>query len=200
MILKQLNSYASHHIMYKPRLSTRGVTVRGSNTNLKAITSEETPGIDHSLHPFISLVQDKKFHCTQCGKCCTGKGEIWVKEKEATTISDHLNVQLSTFLSTYVKQYNKYKGFWLLKSRNDSESCIFLEDNKCSIHSVRPSQCSTYPWWPELMDKERWDWEKENICEGFDHVDALPTDLNEAAAQLKLSYQQEQLRMLSRDR
>ena len=29
-----------------------------------------------------------------------------------------------------------------------SQSCFFLLlDNKCSIHTVRPSQCSTYPWW-----------------------------------------------------
>ena len=41
------------------------------------------------------------------------------------------------------------------------QPCVFLQpDNKCSIHTVRPGQCSTYPWWPELMDQPRWDWEK----------------------------------------
>ena len=41
------------------------------------------------------------------------------------------------------------------------QDCSFLgEDKKCSIHTVRPSQCSTYPWWPELMHPKEWDWEK----------------------------------------
>jgi len=187
-------------IMNKP-IPSKAFTTRGSSVVLKAIRKSETiVTTDHSLLPFISLVEDKKFHCTQCGKCCTGKGEVWVTDKEAAKISDHLNLELATFMSAYVKQYNKYKGFWPLKNRNGSESCIFLqEDNKCGIHNVRPSQCSTYPWWPELMDKKRWEWEKENICEGFDHVDASQLDLQEAASQLKLSCQQEQLRLLSRD-
>jgi Fe-S-cluster containining protein len=38
-----------------------------------------------------------------------------------------------------------------------AQSCVFLlPDNKCSIHTTRPGQCSTYPWWPELMDEEGW--------------------------------------------
>lgn len=30
---------------------------------------------------------------------------------------------------------------------------VFLQGGtKCSIYGARPMQCSTYPWWPELMD------------------------------------------------
>jgi hypothetical protein len=35
------------------------------------------------------------------------------------------------------------------------------------------------------MTEYDWDWEKQNICEGFDHPDAPPTDTDEAARQLR---------------
>eukprot|EP00955_Chlamydomonas_euryale_P066854 359660-Chlamydomonas_euryale.AAC.22 len=68
------------------------------------------------------------------------------------------------------------------------QSCVFLlPDNKCSIHSVRPGQCSTYPWWPELMDGPGWNDEKHNVCEGFDHEDSvLMTDAEVVSAALQL--------------
>ncbi len=45
-----------------------------------------------------------------------------------------------------------------------TQACIFLQpDNKCGIHTVRPGQCSTYPWWPELMERKGWEWEKGGL-------------------------------------
>eukprot|EP00955_Chlamydomonas_euryale_P066852 359660-Chlamydomonas_euryale.AAC.20 len=34
------------------------------------------PGADQSLEPFRTMVRDKLFTCTMCGKCCTGEGEV----------------------------------------------------------------------------------------------------------------------------
>ena len=29
------------------------------------------------------------------------------------------------------------------------QRCVFLgEDNLCTVHTVRPLQCATYPFWP----------------------------------------------------
>lgn len=50
--------------------------------------------------------------------------------------------------------------------------------------------------WPDLMGKEDWNREKEEICEGFDHPDAKPLDeetLPKAAEQLRLSMRNEQV-------
>ena len=38
--------------------------------------SSSGPVQDFSLEPFKELVKNKKFHCTMCGKCCTGSGEV----------------------------------------------------------------------------------------------------------------------------
>ena len=40
------------------------------------------------------------------------------------------------------------------------------------MYPVRPTQCKTFPWWPQhLKDKE--DWEKlQADCEGINHPEA----------------------------
>lgn len=62
----------------------------------------------------------------------------------------------------YTKAYNRVTGWWMLRYRPGSDDCVFLGiDNACTIHEVRPVQCSTYPWWPDLMqDEAAWQWEK----------------------------------------
>ena len=67
------------------------------------------------------------------------------------------------------------------------QDCIFLEDKLCSIYKVRPVQCATYPWWPELMDPAAWQQEGKEVCEGFDHEDADPLNMQDATAKLKLT-------------
>jgi uncharacterized protein len=39
---------------------------------------------------------------------------------------------------------------------------------------VRPRQCRTYPWWPELVEKKR-DWTEEaQRCEGMNRGTHVP--------------------------
>ncbi|GIM07544.1 hypothetical protein Vretimale_11642 [Volvox reticuliferus] len=170
----------------------------GSAAFLKKAVSPDPQPRDLSLEPFKALVAHRRFMCTMCGKCCTGDGEIWISLEEAARIARHVNMSLQRFLDGHTKQYSKYKGWRMLKTAEGSSSCIFLgQDNKCSIHAVRPSQCSTYPWWPELTLHREWEWEKANICEGFDHPEAGPLDVEEAAKQLKEANKMTQLRLLA---
>jgi Fe-S-cluster containining protein len=65
------------------------------------------------------------------------------------------------------------------------QDCIFLEGKQCTVHAAKPLQCSTYPWWPELMEYWAWESERESTCEGLDHPDAGALDSDRAAAQLQ---------------
>lgn len=155
---------------------------------------------DPGLAAFAALIADKRFTCTQCGKCCTGDGEVWIADEEAGRIAGHLGMPLQRFYQQYTKEYSKVEGFRLLKTKhNQARDCIFLQpDNTCSIHKVRPLQCSTYPWWPDLMNQQDWVWERDNVCEGFDHPDAPQTDMQDAARQLRAATAMEYRRMLAR--
>jgi Fe-S-cluster containining protein len=73
---------------------------------------------------------------------------VWVSAREAEAIAAHLDIDLPRFTKLYTQGYTKVKGWWLLKNdpgSGEAQNCIFLrEDNGCSIHAVRPIQCSTY--------------------------------------------------------
>jgi len=88
--------------------------------------------------------------CAECeGKCCTGEsGYIWVTPGEIAKIADFLNMDVERFKEKYLQ---KIKYRYSLKERQNGESfeCIFFdaEAKNCSIYSVRPRQCITFPFW-----------------------------------------------------
>ncbi len=62
------------------------------------------------------------------------------------------NITLSFSPRSYTKSYSRKPGWRMLKSQANGD-CVFLKDGRqCTVYSARPLQCSTYPWWPELMD------------------------------------------------
>ncbi len=80
------------------------------------------------------------------------------------------------FYSNYTKEIEDDNGdlFTTLISKPSKQSngpisgseCIFLENKKCSIYSVRPTQCRTYPFWPSIMSESEWNLESK-LCEGI---------------------------------
>ncbi len=38
---------------------------------------------------------------------------------------------------------------YTLKVRGDTEQCIFLDNNRCSVRDARPGTCRMYPFWVE---------------------------------------------------
>ena len=45
--------------------------------------------------------------------------------------------------------------------------CPFLENDRCRIQPVKPRQCRTYPFWPEIAFDDR-DWQAEReYCPGI---------------------------------
>lgn len=109
--------------------------------------------------------QGLHFECTGCGQCCTGSpGYIWVNEEEIEQIAKHLNMTGGEFSALYLRYVN---GRMSLLERPKSYDCIFLKDKKCGIYSVRPTQCRTYPWWPQnLTSPKEWQ-EAASFCEGI---------------------------------
>lgn len=112
------------------------------------------------------------FKCTGCGKCCSNEGEVWLDIDEFVQISDQFNLSTTEFLEKYVSHI---KSDWTkLKEQNDSSknggsSCIFLaEDMKtCSIYKSRPTQCRTYPYWPQILLSEN-SWKDEVVSPNLD--------------------------------
>jgi Fe-S-cluster containining protein len=137
-----------------------------------------------------------KFTCSQCGNCCTGgPGYVYLSREEIIRIADHLKLTPETVVEKYCR---KVGGEFSLKEkrRGDNYDCIFLNEVKspatspaapgdkvvhsrriCSIYSVRPLQCRTWPFWPENLSSEA-NWKRAGKrCHGINQgtrVFALP--------------------------
>ncbi len=79
-------------------------------------------------------------------------------------MAEHLGIDLDTFSKKYVRKVGKR---YSLLEKGENYDCVFLKEKACQIYSVRPKQCRTYPFWPELLEsKERFEAEAEH-CEGI---------------------------------
>ncbi len=92
---------------------------------------------------------DTRFECQpDCANCCRFEGGfVYLSDREAEAIGEFLNLSKDDFLNFYTRSIDD--EICLIES--DSDSCIFLEDNCCTIYAVRPRQCRAYPFWPQNM-------------------------------------------------
>ncbi len=92
-----------------------------------------------------------RFECTGCSDCCRGDPEAYafVTEGEAEAIRNFLGLSWDWFRRRYL--VTAADGGLALQL-NSSYDCCFLDANgRCKIYPVRPKQCSSYPFWPELV-------------------------------------------------
>ena len=120
-----------------------------------------------------------RFHCTGCGKCCTGSpGIVWVSESEEEKIASFLGISRHDFQRKYTKLMGERKR--VLREVGKEWDCVFLENKKkCRIYPVRPRQCQTFPWWKGILSSKG-EWERTGVyCEGIDHPDGPLTSSKE---------------------
>ena len=97
-----------------------------------------------------------KFRCQGCGKCC-----LRVKEgvpvdsqdvfRRTKYLRDHGEDILCTddFLARYAEPVLLDEcGYfvYMLKTVGEENACIFLKDNRCTIHDENPRACRLYPF------------------------------------------------------
>ena len=97
-----------------------------------------------------------RFECQPgCTNCCTQKGFVYLTETDLRRIANFLGMRAPDFERRYV-----YRTARQLRLRVPRQvQCHFLVDGGCSIHSVKPTQCRIFPFWPELVDDKR-EWQK----------------------------------------
>ncbi len=115
----------------------------------------------------LYLREALRFECTGCGACCAAGGDyhVYVTRDEIAKIGDFLGLSRAWFKRRYLQRLSG-EG-WVLAVSND-DLCVFLgKERRCTIYSVRPAQCSSYPYWPEVVLRKS-DWLRESRrCEGI---------------------------------
>lgn len=106
------------------------------------------------------------FSCVKCGACCSGApGYVWLNRGEGEAIAEFLDISREEFFSTYARRVDER---YSLKEQSSGD-CIFLqrEPAGCAVYGVRPLQCRTWPFWPNiLLQKTFWDRTAES-CPGM---------------------------------
>ena len=94
------------------------------------------------------------FECQECGGCCSGPGEgyIWVTRPEIEIIADFLKMTVGQLRQEYLRRVGLRTT---IIEHQTTKDCIFLQDiagqRKCVIYDVRPSQCRSWPFWPDNL-------------------------------------------------
>lgn len=126
--------------------------------------------------------QKLRFKCTGCGACCMGNEKnhyIAADRREQKRIRSFLGLSRAWFRRRYiVKIDDTLEGIRI----EETGRCAFLDQaNRCRIYAVRPNQCRTYPFWPEVVT-HRSTWQAEaRHCEGIGRGNVVPLARIEAA-------------------
>jgi len=117
-------------------------------------TSEQTVWYEDGL----------RFQCLRCNSCCGGApGYVWVEEDEIVRIARFLGIPVPDFTRRYCR-----KVWWRISLKElPGGDCVFLTADGCGIYPVRPMQCRTFPFWPDLLESpRRWQSERRR-CPGI---------------------------------
>lgn len=114
--------------------------------------------------PFYS--DGLKFECQGSGNCCTSHGEfgfVFLTLDDRRRFAKHLNISTAQFTRQYCDMRD---GVWHLKEDPKNPDCMFLKNKRCSVYEARPTQCRTWPFWPEVMTPKAWKEEVASFCPG----------------------------------
>ena len=105
-----------------------------------------------------------RFECQRgCTACCTQRGFVYLTENDVERAAAFLSMTPGAFEQKYV-----FRSKRLRRLRISQETrCFFLRDGGCAIHSVKPTQCRIFPYWPELLENAS-EWQKTaQYCPGI---------------------------------
>jgi len=105
-----------------------------------------------------------RFTCQpNCSNCCDQAGYVYLSEKDLIRAAAFLQIEPAVFEAKYV-----FRTRYLLRLRKPKDKqCHFLIEKRCTIHPAKPTQCSAFPFWPELIEnRENWN-ETAKYCPGI---------------------------------
>jgi Fe-S-cluster containining protein len=102
------------------------------------------------------------FECTHCGHCCSRPGVVVFSASDLSRLASHLCTTIGDVREGF---FNGAQD--PIITVDDDHGCPFHVDERCTIHSAKPTQCATYPFWPEIVGTaEAWTHERSE-CEGI---------------------------------
>jgi len=109
------------------------------------------------------------FECTRCSACCRGgPGYVFLSVQDLKRILAFLALDFRSFLKDYCILVDIGTGAALSLAERENFDCVFWGRTGCSIYSVRPIQCSTYPFWSAILENHETWMREAGDCTGID--------------------------------
>ncbi len=111
------------------------------------------------------LIDGIRFQCQGSGRCCRtrdGYGYVYVTLQDRRRLAACLGITTLQFTRRHTE---KTDGWFHLK--DPEEPCPFLEKGRCGVYRARPTQCRTWPFWPENMHPSVWREGVAAVCPGI---------------------------------
>jgi len=115
----------------------------------------------------MNLFENIKFKCQGSANCCISRGSygyVFLSKKDIIRLANFFNLSFEVFKKKYCQ---KTDGYIHLKEIRKNGECIYLKNKKCKVYKARPTQCRTWPFWPENMNAKSWDKEVVSFCPGI---------------------------------
>ena len=89
-----------------------------------------------------------RFQCQSgCIRCCEQKGFVYVTREDIARLAAYLHISRVEFRRRYLCGSPPLLRFRKLRHKQ----CPFLLADGCSVHAAKPLQCSSFPFWPEIL-------------------------------------------------
>jgi Fe-S-cluster containining protein len=90
-----------------------------------------------------------RFACQPgCTRCCDQQGFVYLTEADVKRAANFVGMRPQAFERQYVYRTRYRRRF----RKPPDKQCPFLEHGGCAIHPAKPTQCRTFPFWPELVE------------------------------------------------
>ena len=123
------------------------------------------------IKPYYQNHSGLRFECTRCGDCCTRPGVVYFPGQDLERAAREAGMTPAAFRRRY--HLEEIDGIPALDP--GPNPCSFYDkDRGCVIYDGRPTQCRTWPFWPEVV-RRRASWEKAGReCEGIGRGPRVP--------------------------
>lgn len=114
------------------------------------------------------------FECQGSGRCCVSRGAygyVYVTLEDRRRLAQALQLPTARFTREYCLKAED--GQFYLDS--PEPECRFLDGTRCSVYAARPTQCRTWPFWPENMRAKAWT-RIADFCPGIGRGDVVPAE------------------------
>jgi Fe-S-cluster containining protein len=121
-----------------------------------------------------------RFECQPgCTKCCEEQGFVYLTEDDITRLAGYLSLKPPDFEKRFVYRTRNLRRLRVPRYAQ----CSFLQGGGCSVHEVKPMQCRSFPYWPEILASRRAWHETGKRCPGIGKGELVNIEMAQRTAE-----------------